>query len=118
MGGRPCMGAGRDWPPLLVAFAAKIQQECIERFYAIQSHHTQFKTNLSYENLGSDTTVGKPQRVGTSHAEIVYPYIPDPDREDEGGQASFSLAVFTRWISAAKLLQSDLATLAQREGGE
>ncbi|RWW59928.1 hypothetical protein BHE74_00033106 [Ensete ventricosum] len=68
MGGRPCMGAGRDWPPLLVAFAAKIQQECIERFYAIQSHHTQFKTNLSYENLGSDTTVGKPQRVGTSHA--------------------------------------------------
>ncbi|RWW35199.1 hypothetical protein BHE74_00059895, partial [Ensete ventricosum] len=36
-----------------------------------------------------------------------------PDEEDEGGQASSSLAVFTRWISAAKLLQSDLATLAQ-----
>ncbi|RWW03771.1 hypothetical protein GW17_00033037 [Ensete ventricosum] len=50
--------------------------------------------------------------------EIVYPRIPDPDREDEGGQASFSLAVSTRWISIAKLLKSDLATLAQREGGE
>ncbi|RZS20396.1 hypothetical protein BHM03_00052900 [Ensete ventricosum] len=60
--------------------------------------------------------VGKPQRV--HHMEIIYPCIPDPDREDEGGQASSSLAVSTRWISAAKLLQSDLATLAQREGGE
>ncbi|RWW02440.1 hypothetical protein GW17_00034469 [Ensete ventricosum] len=50
--------------------------------------------------------------------EIVYPCIPDPDGEDEGGQASSSLAVSTRWISAAKLLLSDLATLAQREGGE
>ncbi|RRT37481.1 hypothetical protein B296_00036876, partial [Ensete ventricosum] len=49
--------------------------------------------------------------------EIVYPYIPDPDGED-GGQASSSLAVFTRWISTVKLLQFDLATLAQREGGE
>ncbi|RWW35241.1 hypothetical protein BHE74_00059852 [Ensete ventricosum] len=38
--------------------------------------------------------------------------------EDEGGQASSSLAVSTRWISTAKLLQFDLATLAQREGGE
>ncbi|RWV91816.1 hypothetical protein GW17_00045862 [Ensete ventricosum] len=50
--------------------------------------------------------------------EIVYPCIPDPDGEDKGGQASSSLAVSTRWIFAAKLLQSDLATLAQREGGE
>ncbi|RWW08091.1 hypothetical protein BHE74_00047769 [Ensete ventricosum] len=50
--------------------------------------------------------------------EIVYPCIPDPNREDEGGQASSSLAVSTRWISTAKLLQSDLVTLAQREGGE
>ncbi|RZR94100.1 hypothetical protein BHM03_00022720 [Ensete ventricosum] len=50
--------------------------------------------------------------------EIVYPCIPDPDGEHEGGQASSSLAVSTRWISAAKLLQFDLATLAQREGGE
>ncbi|RWW36691.1 hypothetical protein BHE74_00058267, partial [Ensete ventricosum] len=41
-----------------------------------------------------------------------------PDREDKGGQASSSLAVSARWISVAKLLQSDLATLAQREGGE
>ncbi|RWW58039.1 hypothetical protein BHE74_00035135 [Ensete ventricosum] len=29
-----------------------------------------------------------------------------------------SLVVSTRWISAAKLLQYDLVTLAQREGGE
>ncbi|RWV80281.1 hypothetical protein GW17_00058476 [Ensete ventricosum] len=49
--------------------------------------------------------------------EIVYPCIPDPNGEDEGGQASSSLAVSTRWISVAKRL-SDLATLAQREGGE
>ncbi|RWV99580.1 hypothetical protein GW17_00037506 [Ensete ventricosum] len=40
------------------------------------------------------------------------------DGEDEGGQVSFSLAVSIRWISTAKFLQSDLATLAQREGGE
>ncbi|RWV92735.1 hypothetical protein GW17_00044863 [Ensete ventricosum] len=52
------------------------------------------------------------------NVEIVYPCIPDPDGENEGGQASSSLAISTRWISAAKLLQSDLATLAQREGGE
>ncbi|RWW68852.1 hypothetical protein BHE74_00023589, partial [Ensete ventricosum] len=50
--------------------------------------------------------------------EIIYPCIPDSDGEDEGGQASSSLAVSTQWISVAKLLQSDLATLAQREGGE
>ncbi|RZS21387.1 hypothetical protein BHM03_00054020 [Ensete ventricosum] len=55
---------------------------------------------------------------GSVGSEIVYPCIPNLDREDEGGQASSSLAVSTRWISAAKLLQSDLATLAQREGGE
>ncbi|RRT48080.1 hypothetical protein B296_00012190 [Ensete ventricosum] len=45
-------------------------------------------------------------------SEIVYPCIPDPDGEDEGSQASSSLAVSTRWISTEKLLQSDLATLA------
>ncbi|RZS09928.1 hypothetical protein BHM03_00041060, partial [Ensete ventricosum] len=50
--------------------------------------------------------------------EIVYPCIPDPDGQDEGGQASSSLAVSTRWISVAKLVQSDLTTLAQMEGGE
>ncbi|RWV81328.1 hypothetical protein GW17_00057259 [Ensete ventricosum] len=50
--------------------------------------------------------------------EIIYPCIPDLEGEDEGGQASSSLAVSTRCISAAKLLQYDLATLAQREGGE
>ncbi|RRT46530.1 hypothetical protein B296_00021237 [Ensete ventricosum] len=57
------MGAGHGWPPLLLAaFATKTQQEHIQRFYVIQSHHTQFKTNLSHENFGSDTTIGKPQR--------------------------------------------------------
>ncbi|RWW03999.1 hypothetical protein GW17_00032806 [Ensete ventricosum] len=54
----------------------------------------------------------------TAKTEIVYPCIPYPNGEDEGGQASSSLAVSTRWISTAKLLLSDLATLAQREGGE
>ncbi|RRT35340.1 hypothetical protein B296_00042533 [Ensete ventricosum] len=52
------------------------------------------------------------------HMEVVYPCIPDPNGEDEGSQASSSLAVSTRWISVAKLFQSDLTTLAQREGGE
>ncbi|RZS04270.1 hypothetical protein BHM03_00034580 [Ensete ventricosum] len=52
-----------------------------------------------------------------NRSEIVYPCIPNLDGKDEGGQASSS-AVSTRWISTAKLLQSDLTTLAQREGGE
>ncbi|RWV91838.1 hypothetical protein GW17_00045838 [Ensete ventricosum] len=41
-----------------------------------------------------------------------------PDGEDEGGQVSSSLAISIRWIYAVKLPRSDLATLAQREGGE
>ncbi|RWW71190.1 hypothetical protein BHE74_00021081, partial [Ensete ventricosum] len=62
VGGMPFMGAGHGWQPLLLtAFAVKMQQECVERFYAIKSHHTWFKTNPSHENHGSDTTVGKPQ---------------------------------------------------------
>ncbi|RWV85908.1 hypothetical protein GW17_00052252 [Ensete ventricosum] len=56
--------------------------------------------------------------LGNLSGEIVYPCILDPDGEDEGGQASSSLAISTRWISAVKLLPSDLTTLAQREGGE
>ncbi|RZS11228.1 hypothetical protein BHM03_00042533, partial [Ensete ventricosum] len=60
---------------------------------------------------------GRPPLQG-AWPEIVYPCIPYPDGEDEGGQASSSLVVSTQWISTAKLLQSDLATLAQREGGE
>ncbi|RWV84718.1 hypothetical protein GW17_00053548 [Ensete ventricosum] len=87
---RPPLQGGWPWPypvaPCRDSFAMKMQQECVERFYAIQSHHT----------------------------EIVYPYIPDPDGEDEGGQASSSLAISIRWISVVKLPQSDLATLAQR----
>ncbi|RZS24609.1 hypothetical protein BHM03_00057700, partial [Ensete ventricosum] len=48
-----------------------------------------------------------------SGQEIVYLCIPDPDGKDEGRQTSSSLAVSNRWISAAKLLQSDLATLTR-----
>ncbi|RWV96689.1 hypothetical protein GW17_00040580 [Ensete ventricosum] len=76
MAGRPCRGPGRDQPPLhtdsmlVVApppqaaptFVASCCNKCVEQFYVIQSDHTQFKINLSHENLGSDTTVGKPQR--------------------------------------------------------
>ncbi|RWV81803.1 hypothetical protein GW17_00056745, partial [Ensete ventricosum] len=37
----PCRWPGHAWLPLLlIAFAAKTQQERVERFYAIQSHHT------------------------------------------------------------------------------
>ncbi|RWW36267.1 hypothetical protein BHE74_00058716 [Ensete ventricosum] len=52
--------------------------------------------------------------------EIVYPCIPDPDEKmkEVKRPPPSSLVVSTRWISAAKLLQSDLATLAQMEGGE
>ncbi|RRT70730.1 hypothetical protein B296_00013885, partial [Ensete ventricosum] len=67
--GRPCKGAGRGHARLPLArasFVAKTQQECVERFYAIQSHYTQFKINLLHENLGSDTTVGKPIAKGGS----------------------------------------------------
>ncbi|RRT31444.1 hypothetical protein B296_00054399, partial [Ensete ventricosum] len=111
--GWPCMGAGRGWPPLLLAaFAAKIQQERVERFYTIQYHHTKFKTNFCMKTLALIPL------LGNLNEEIVYPYIPDPDGEDEGGQASSSLAVSTRSISVVKVLQSDLATLTQWEGGE
>ncbi|RWV93804.1 hypothetical protein GW17_00043711 [Ensete ventricosum] len=58
----------------------------------------------------------EPQREHHMRRSYI-PVFPDPYEEDKGGQAS-SLVVSTRWISAAKLLQSDLATLAQREGGE
>ncbi|RRT36398.1 hypothetical protein GW17_00048461 [Ensete ventricosum] len=66
-----CKGAVRGHarlPLVRASIAAKMQQEHVERFYTIQSHHTQFKINLSHENLGFDTTVGKPI-VGASHAQ-------------------------------------------------
>ncbi|RWW81724.1 hypothetical protein BHE74_00009857 [Ensete ventricosum] len=62
MASHPCRWHGYGWPPVLAAFTTKMQQERVERFYAIQFHHMQFKTNLSHRNLGSDTIVGKPQR--------------------------------------------------------
>ncbi|RWW50690.1 hypothetical protein BHE74_00043030 [Ensete ventricosum] len=41
MAGRPYRGPGYGHPPpFLTAFATKMQQVCVERFYAIQSHHT------------------------------------------------------------------------------
>ncbi|RWW73113.1 hypothetical protein BHE74_00019037 [Ensete ventricosum] len=82
--GRPCRGPGRGQSPLHAdsmhvaapppqtapTFAANRCNKRVEQFYAIQSHHTQFKTNFLHENLSSDTTVGKPQRVApvTSNA--------------------------------------------------
>ncbi|RWV81205.1 hypothetical protein GW17_00057398 [Ensete ventricosum] len=72
--GRPCKGAGRGHarlPLVRASFTAKMQQERVERFYAIQSHHTQFKTNLSHEILGSDTTVGKHQRGYHYHMALL-----------------------------------------------
>ncbi|RWW62985.1 hypothetical protein BHE74_00029866, partial [Ensete ventricosum] len=59
-----------------------------------------------------------PLQPATTSPSSLYLLQTHPDGEDEGGQASSSLAVSTRWISAAKLLQSNLATLTQREGGE
>ncbi|RWW72669.1 hypothetical protein BHE74_00019515 [Ensete ventricosum] len=126
MADRPYRGPGHGQPPLHAdsmhvaapppqaapTFAANRYDKRVEQFYAIQSHHTHLKTNFLPESLGSDTTIGKPQH------EIIYPCIPDLDGEDEGGQASSSLAVSTRWIFAAELFQFDLTTLAQREGGE
>ncbi|RWW15022.1 hypothetical protein GW17_00021160 [Ensete ventricosum] len=39
---RLSMGPGRGWPPsFLVAFVVKMQQERVEQFYAMQSHHTE-----------------------------------------------------------------------------
>ncbi|RWV93604.1 hypothetical protein BHE74_00044853 [Ensete ventricosum] len=64
----PARGFARGWPPLqgawpwpatpfLAAFAAKMHRTVLRELIFI----TQFKTNLSHENLGSDTTVEKPQ---------------------------------------------------------
>ncbi|RZS25245.1 hypothetical protein BHM03_00058431 [Ensete ventricosum] len=40
---------------------------------------------------------GLPRKMlGNLNGEIVYPYIPDPNEKDEGGQASSSLAVSMR----------------------
>ncbi|RRT58272.1 hypothetical protein B296_00032333, partial [Ensete ventricosum] len=77
MADRPYRGPSYGQPPLQVDnmhvvapppqaapnFAANRCNKHVEQFYTIQSHHTQFKTNFSHENLGSDTTVGKPQWI-------------------------------------------------------
>ncbi|RWW36584.1 hypothetical protein BHE74_00058381 [Ensete ventricosum] len=85
------------------------------RGYAEEEHRVMAAGVAVRCNLRSH---GGEEEGGNGVREIVYPCIRDPDGEDEEGQAPSSLAVSTRWISAAKLLQSDLATLAQREGGE
>ncbi|RWV85238.1 hypothetical protein GW17_00052985, partial [Ensete ventricosum] len=73
--GSPLQGPGRGQPPLHAdnmhvaapppqvspTFAVNRCNKRIEQFYAIQPNRTQFKTNFSYKNLDSDTTVGKPQ---------------------------------------------------------
>ncbi|RWW03078.1 hypothetical protein GW17_00033788 [Ensete ventricosum] len=91
---------------------------CIGRYYRL-SELGRPSSGGTIASLGGTTTCSiNYYRYHRLALEIVYPCIPYPDRVDEGGQASSSLAVSTRRISAAKLLQSDLATLAQREGGE
>ncbi|RWV77432.1 hypothetical protein GW17_00061738, partial [Ensete ventricosum] len=68
---------------------------------------------------GALAAAGYPLQLATaSPSSSLFLLRMHPDGEDEGGQASSSLAVSTRSISAGKLLQSGLATLAQREGGE
>ncbi|RRT54480.1 hypothetical protein B296_00004531, partial [Ensete ventricosum] len=76
MADHPCRGLGHCQPPLhsdnmhmaapppqaVPTFAVNRCNKHVEQFYAIQSHHTQFKTNFLHENFDSDTTVGKPQR--------------------------------------------------------
>ncbi|RRT35925.1 hypothetical protein B296_00050015, partial [Ensete ventricosum] len=50
-------------PQAAPTLAANHCNKGVEQFYAIQSHHTQFKTNFLYENLGSDTIVGNAQWI-------------------------------------------------------
>ncbi|RWV91237.1 hypothetical protein GW17_00046485 [Ensete ventricosum] len=47
---------------------------------------------------------------GLPTGRLYIPKILDPDGEDEEGQASSSLAISTRWMVAAILLQSQLKT--------
>ncbi|RZS28685.1 hypothetical protein BHM03_00062323, partial [Ensete ventricosum] len=111
MGWQPPLRAGRSRSPL-AAFAPT-------GGHPLQVAGSPLAGGLGRSRLPLATSHGQPLLlvVLAVNADIVYPCIPDPDGED-GGQASSSLAVSTRWISAAKLLLSDLATLAQREGGE
>ncbi|RZS21633.1 hypothetical protein BHM03_00054300, partial [Ensete ventricosum] len=72
MVGRTYRGPGCGQPPLHAnsmhvatpppqaapTFAANRCNKCVEQFYVIQSRHTQFKTNFSHKNLGSNITLG------------------------------------------------------------
>ncbi|RWW44303.1 hypothetical protein BHE74_00049948, partial [Ensete ventricosum] len=110
---RPCRGSGRGQPPLHVD---NMHVVALAGGLAIAIHLC-MQTPCMWSPLPCRQRLLSLPIVTTS-AEIVYPCIPDPDGEDERCQASSSLAISTRWISAAKLFQYDLITLAQREGGE
>ncbi|RRT63193.1 hypothetical protein B296_00004017 [Ensete ventricosum] len=45
--GYPCRGPGHGWLPFLTTFTSKIQQQCVERFYVIQSHRMQIKSSCN-----------------------------------------------------------------------
>ncbi|RZS03999.1 hypothetical protein BHM03_00034261, partial [Ensete ventricosum] len=64
---RPALHGG--WPWLVAPPCCLHYDNTTRTHYAIQSRHTQFKINLSYENLSSDSTVGKPQWVHRIHSE-------------------------------------------------
>ncbi|RWW06060.1 hypothetical protein GW17_00030638 [Ensete ventricosum] len=126
--GRPCRVVGRGQPPPCrglgssqLPLSDSHGQPLLLAVLVANALNDSTRFNLITHNLKPIfrmKTLALIPLLETYSREIVYPYIPDPDGEDEGGQASSSLAVSTRWISTAKLLQSDLATLAQREGGE
>ncbi|RZS20340.1 hypothetical protein BHM03_00052837 [Ensete ventricosum] len=107
---RPCRG-GWPWPTAPLQGALVVAGCKANRPLA---------GGLGRSRLPLATSHGQPLLLAVlaTNAEIVYPCIPYPNGEDEGGQASSSLAESTRWISIAKLFQSGFATLAQREGGE
>ncbi|RWW36126.1 hypothetical protein BHE74_00058882 [Ensete ventricosum] len=105
--GRPCRGPGRSRPPL-AGSQAMADRPC--RGPAVANHLCMQTTRMWPPLPRRQCLLLLP--VTITSAEIVYRCIPDPDGEDEGGQASSSLAVSIQWISVVKLLQSNLATLA------
>ncbi|RWV85699.1 hypothetical protein GW17_00052489, partial [Ensete ventricosum] len=113
-----------DWQPLARGLAVAGRPLLVARpWSAIPAGGLALASHLCMQTTCMWPPLHRRQRllslpIAATSVEIVYPCIPDPDGEDEGGQASSSLAISTQWISVVKLLQSDLATLAQREGGE
>ncbi|RWV84297.1 hypothetical protein GW17_00054000, partial [Ensete ventricosum] len=114
----PCGRAAGSRPRLRVAAPCGLLPLQAGGVLAVADRHLAWGLGRSRLPLAASHDQPLLLTVLAANAEIVYPYISDPNGEDEGGQASSSLAVSTRWISAVKLLQYDLTTLAQREGGE